>query len=905
MNNWYQLNSAMVIEILGSDIKNGLKNDEVKKRQLSGENLIEAGPGISVFKMLLSQFTDTMVLVLLGATIISAMVGSIVDAMTIMAIVIINAILGFAQEFKAEKSMEEMKKLSAPHAMVLRNGKKKKILASELVSGDIIYLETGDKVPADVRILDCVGLEIDESSLTGESLPVSKDPQEIKLEETALADRHNMAFMGTAITRGRGLAVVTEIGMATIMGQITKMISEADPSMTPLQRKLSELGKKMIIICLTVCAMVSLLGIIRGEEIMDMLMAGISLAVAAIPEGLPAIVTVVLALGVQRMSKRKAIVRKLSAVETLGCTTVICSDKTGTLTENRMRVVKIGSLSGEYEVEGDGYQPKGSFLMNGQKFNPKKDTALMKILEIAFNCNNAELEKNKNQYQFLGDPTEAALLIAAMKAGYEIKLDRWYENPFDSNRKYMSVGIDSDDGSWVLAKGALEAIAPLCTRVFNSGKIVPLDKKCLENFNIMQEKWAEEGIRVLALAGKPTAKIQKKQENMTDELDRELVLFGLCGLIDPPRASVYESIAACKSAGIVPVMITGDHPVTAAAIARNIGLINDKEVITGLQIDTLSDKDLLRCILENRVFARVSPDHKNRIVRVLQKNGQIVAMTGDGINDAPAVKAADIGVAMGISGTDVTKEAAEIVLADDDFSTIVKAVFEGRAIYNNIRKFIRYLLGCNIGEVLVMFLATIIGMPLPLLPIQLLWVNLMTDGLPAIALGLEPAEPGIMKKRPRLVNESIFSHGLHYKIIARGIYISIITLLAFSAGLIINKLEGSSAMELPYTIALTTLVFAQLFYVFECRSEEYSPFQLGFFANKFLVIAVITSVILQLLVLYNEKLNIVFHTVPLSGWHWILILSLTSTKFIGLLMINLSRRLVLVKKQYVTIKQGN
>jgi len=877
---WHQMGVRDVVETLKSDIESGLGAAEVNKRQNVYSNRLEGGHKINPLLILFNQFTDTMVLVLLSATVISGVIGAMADAVTIMAIVVINAFLGFIQEYRAERSLEEIKKLASPYASVLRQNKRLQIPSEELVPGDIVFLEAGDKIPADLRLIESYNLEIDEAALTGESLPVAKKAAIALPREIPLAERSNMCFMGTSVTRGRAKAIVVATGMYTVMGQIAKMMQDTEKSLTPLQMRLDQLSKVLIGLCLAVCTVVTFLGILRGEPVLTMFMAGISLAVAAIPEGLPAIVTVVLALGVQRMARRNAIVRKLTAVETLGCTTVICSDKTGTLTQNKMVVKKLATVDATVEIEGDGYSPQGGFLLDQKRIDPRANKAVWLIMEIAFNCNNSELQRTKGEYEIQGDPTEGSLLVMAQKAGITKKYKKLREIPFDSDRKMMSVVIESDGEYMVFVKGALDVLIGLCSSVIKNGRTAPLQEKDKEKFYRLQEEWASNALRVLGFAYK---KITLHEVNVLDDdkLEKGLVLVGMCGIIDPPRTGAEQSVKECLDAGIIPVMITGDHPNTAAAIARSIGIVQDSDVVTGEEIDRLSDEDLYKKAIDNRVFARVSPQHKNRIVKVFKKHRHVVAMTGDGVNDAPAVKAADIGIAMGITGTQVTKEASSMILGDDNFSTIVRAVYEGRAIYDNIRKFIRYLLGCNIGEVLVMFFASLLAMPLPLLPIQILWVNLVTDGLPAMALGVEPPEPGIMKRKPRPMAESIFARGLSWMIFSRGLYISIITLLMFTVGLIYSRLcSGLDQLQVARTMAFTTLVFAQLFYVFECRSETYSPFELGFLKNKFLIAAVLCSIAMHLSVLYVPVLQDIFKTVALDWWQWLIILAGTGSKLV-------------------------
>jgi len=888
---WGQKSVEEAVKMLSSNAEQGLKQKEVIQLKKRYSNILVQDNSTSPVTLLLNQFTDTMILVLLAATVISGIIGAMVDVVTIMAIVIVNAILGFVQEYKAERSLEEIKKLASSHALVLRESKRMSVNSQELVPGDIIFLEAGDKVPADVRLIETYSLEIEEAALTGESIPVGKNAEVILPSEVEIAEQKNMAFMGTSVTRGRAKAIVVATGMDTVMGQIAGIIKDTERSMTPLQLRLDQLGKILIVICVAVCAVVSILGIIRGENIMTMLMAGISLAVAAIPEGLPAIVTVVLALGVQRMAKRNAIVRKLPAVETLGCTTVICSDKTGTLTQNKMTVERVATLDIDISVKEEAPENLSNFIKNNNAaldYSGKKELSL--LINIALNCNNAILEKVNGRYEIHGDPTEIALLALANKAGIKKNLQRIKEIPFDSDRKCMSVVVKIDGNYYVYTKGALEVLLPICASKIKQGTISKLKENEKQKIINLQNDWAKEAYRVLAFAYKPldVSDVKSLSEH---ELEKDLVMVGLCGMIDPPRPEVSDSVAECLQAGIIPIMITGDHPVTARSIAKQIGIADEPVVVSGNNIDKLTDRDLYAQAVKNRVFARVSPEHKNRIVKVLKSHNHVVAMTGDGVNDAPAVKAADIGVSMGINGTEVTKEASAMVLADDNFSTIVKAIYEGRAIYDNIRKFIRYLLGCNIGEILVMFLASLLAMPLPILPIQILWVNLVTDGLPAMALGIEPPEPGIMRRKPRPKNENIFSRNLGWIILGRGLFIGVITLAVFTMGLIYCRFHGIEDLYMPRTLAFTTLVFAQLFYVFEWRSETFSPFELGFFKNKFLVIACLCSILMQLSVIYLPFMQGIFKTVAIAWWQWLIILLLTGFKLILKLVIYYGKRL--------------
>ena len=878
-NNWHNMSLDETIKALNTDIDKGLKFYEVKSRQINNKNVIEEGKKNQALLIFLNQFTDTMVLVLLSATLISFLIGAIEDAITIMSIIILNALLGFYQEFRAEKSLEAIKKLTKSISDVKRDAKRSIIPSTELVPGDIIFLESGNKVPADIRLIQTYSLEVDESSLTGESVPINKTADDIYPPDAQISEQKNRLYMGSIVTKGRAIGVVVDVGMNTIMGEISKLIKDSKNEMTPLQIRLDQLGKVLIIICLILCSMVTLIGIIRGEDLFIMFLTGISLAVAAIPEGLPAIVTVVLAVGVQRMAKKNAVIKKLSAVETLGCTTVICSDKTGTITQNRMTVKSISVLDKTIYINDESYSRESHLYVNKKKIDIYQDISLRYLILNARHCNNARLIEKSNSYSTVGDPTEAALLVMANKIKIDEKFNLLKEIPFDSKRKKMSVIVENNNKYILFMKGALEAVLDDSKNIQDQNIIKKFGEKERRFFSDIQDEWGKKSYRVLAFAYKEIEKEDLDIKNLSD-LEKDLIFLGTCGLVDPPRKGIKQSVQQCIKAGIVPIMITGDHPLTAIAIAKEVGISSEDGSILGKNIDNMNDQELYEKAMDVKVFARVLPQHKSRIVKVLQSKNQIVAMTGDGVNDAPAIKNADIGIAMGINGTDVSKEASSMILSDDNFSSIVDAVYEGRAIYDNIRKFIRYLLGCNIGEVLVMFLASLMGMPLPLLPIQILWVNLVTDGLPAMALGLEPPEPGIMTRKPRPKNESIFAQGLAKAIIARGVYIAIITLTAFTLGFIYSKYHGIDDLYLARTIALTTLVFSQLFFVFECRSEKYSLFDIGFFKNKFLIFAVLSSFIMHLLVIYHPYLQNIFNTVALDMWQLGLIILMCGLKVI-------------------------
>ncbi|SMB93317.1 Ca2+-transporting ATPase [Desulfonispora thiosulfatigenes DSM 11270] len=886
LKEWHYRDKDDVLKEFQVDEKKGITYVEAMRRlELVGHNELRKQKTVSPIVVFFNQFKDFMIIILLMATLISGMLGEYADAITIIAIVFLNAILGFVQEYRAEKSMEALKKLIAPDALVIRNGVKVKIPARELVPGDIVALETGDIVPADLRILEANQLEVEESALTGESLPVKKCTKAIKEKNVGIGDRLNMGYSGTTVTRGKALGVVVYTGMETEMGQIAGLIQKVQDDTTPLQKRLEQLGKWLVVFCLVIVLVVVVTGILRGEDFYAMILTGVSLAVAAIPEGLPAIVTIALAVGVQKMIKKNSIIRKLPAVETLGCATVICSDKTGTLTQNEMTVRKVFLADEEIDVTGEGYEPKGEFHGG----NDKNKTALQLLSKIAALCNDSSLNKNetaitglfrnndKSSWKIIGDPTEGALLVLAMKAGMwrekiENKEERVYSLPFDSTRKRMSVIYTNNKHLNVYTKGAPDIILERCSHVLWEGKITPLTVQLREKILSNNDYMAKQALRVLGLAFKELPKGYKYEEN-EKEIEDNLVFVGLAGMIDPPRNEAAEAVSTCKKAGIKTVMITGDHKITAQAVASELKIYNkDDLVLTGNDLDNMSDKELKRVVNKVSVYARVSPKHKLRIVKALKKQGQVVAMTGDGVNDAPAVKEADIGISMGISGTDVTKESSSMILGDDNFATIVSAVKEGRAIYDNIRKFIRYLLSCNVGEVLTMFVATLIGLPLPLLPIQILWVNLVTDGLPAMALGVDPADPDIMKRDPRHPKESIFAHGLSRRIIVRGTLICISTLAVFIIGFYTNN----SNLELARTMAFSALVFSQLFHVFDCRSEKYSIFEIGLFSNPFLVGAVSFSVLMHLSVIYLPFLQPIFKTQSLGFFDWFVILSISA-----------------------------
>ena len=836
--------------IQDKEFTRGLSTREAEKRvKTYGLNELKHNKKKSPVLIFLAQFNDFLVWVLIGATIISGFIGDKADAITILIIVIVNAILGFVQEFRTEKSLEALQELAAPTCKVIRDGNIKVVSSKELTIGDLVVLEAGDRIPADGTFIDAANMVVDESLLTGESVGISKDTTKGK----------NSGFMGTIVLKGRGLIIIDAIGMKTEMGKIANLLDNIEEDKSPLRERLDSLGKILVVMCIVVCLIVTILGIIRGNDITEMFLLGVSLAVAAIPEGLAAIVTVALALGVGRMLKRNALVRKLPAVETLGCTSVICSDKTGTLTQNKMTVKEI--------------------LVNGRIYELDKEKIYdcEKLKEAFIYCNDANYnyEIKDIEKAVMGDPTETALVKAFYKDSKELqkfveKSKRVYEISFDSTRKMMTVIMNENGKETCYMKGAPERVLEKCNSVLENGKVKPLTYQKKKQIYSYIEAMSNRALRCIAAA--------YKEENLVknESVECDLIFLGVAGSMDPPRIEVKDAVLKCKMAGIKPIMITGDHKNTALAIAKSINICNsDDQAVTGDELEKMSDSELVKKVNKIRVFARVSPNHKLRIVRAFKKNNNIVAMTGDGVNDAPAIKEADIGVAMGISGTDVTKEAAAMVLMDDNFATIVSAVEEGRVIYDNIRKFIRYLLSCNLGEVLTMFLASLFYLPNPLTPIQILFVNLATDGLPAIALGVDPPDKDIMRQSPREKNEGIFARGLWEKIIVRGSLIGVCTLLSFMSG----RYYGMD-LATCRTITMCTLVMSQLLHVFECRSERHSIFEINIFSNIYLLGAVLVSMTMICCILYIPFLSGIFNTVALNLGQWLLVIFFSGIIFL-------------------------
>jgi Ca2+-transporting ATPase len=861
---WYEQSIEEVSANLATDPSNGLSSDEVKSRlERYGPNELEHKEGASILQMFIAQLKDYMVIILLAASLVSLLVNEVVDALVIIGIVIINAVLGVVQEYRAGRALEALKKMSAPNAKVIRDGKELSVPAIELVPGDLVVLETGDYIPADVRLVSTINLKVEEAALTGESVPVEKDAGERLNGDIGLGDQINCGFMSTIITYGRGSGIVTATGMDTVIGNIAKMIQEDVQEDTPLQRKLAQLGKILGTACLVICAIVFGLGLWRGEELLAMFMTAVSLAVAAIPEGLPAVVTIVLALGMQRMVKHNAIMKKLHAVETLGSTTVICSDKTGTLTQNQMTIVKMYTLGQEIDVSGDGYNPEGSLTIEDQEVNLSEQPAIARLMEIQALCNDARLEHitegGTDEWRVIGDPTEGAMIVAAAKAG--IKKDeinnahpRLQEIPFDSQRKLMTTFHQTKDGQLAaFTKGAPDILVERCTHIMDSdGTISAIIQEDIDAVMSENKALASHAFRVLAMAFKILPEIPAHPTPEKDE--QGLVFCGLVGMIDPPRAEAIKAIKVCKSAGIRTVMITGDYRETAAAIARQLGIVSsDEEVLTGAELNQMSDEQLDEAVQKVSVFARVSPEHKVRIVQSMKNNGHIAAMTGDGVNDAPALKRADIGVAMGITGTDVTKESADMIITDDNFSSIVAAVEEGRVIYSNIRKFVFFLMSCNVGEILIIFIAMLLGWEIPLLPIHLLWVNLLTDAFPALALGTEKKEPGLMDAPPRDPNESILNRDMLINIAVQSLVMTIAVLVSFYYG------WQNYGIEMGRTYALVTLIASELLRAYSARSEKLPIWKLGVFSNRNMNIATIVSFGLLLVIMFIPSLRDIFN----------------------------------------------
>ena len=907
---WHSMSSTDVLKHLNTPLEQGLSPEEVKARQEKyGPNELTEAPPTTFWEMLWAQINSFVIYMLLAASIISALLGDYVEAIAILAIVVLNAIMGIIQESQAEAALAALKKLAAPESSVLRGGHRFSVPAPELVPGDIVFLEAGNYIPADVRLLEAVNLRVDEASLTGESLPVEKNAQTRLEADIPLGDQRNTAFMGTLVNYGRGKGVVVSIGMQTQLGMIATMLQSVENEETPLQRRLDQLGKVLGWGSLAVCGLVFVIGAVRFivgngfanilspaalEEFTKLFMIAVSLAIAAVPEGLPAVVTISLALGMREMVRRHALIRKLSSVETLGSATVICSDKTGTLTQNEMTVTRIWADDQFVDVTGSGYAPKGDFKVNNEEISLDKYPAVKTSLWLGTLNNDAQLEHAGEQdgqetYRMIGDPTEGAILVAALKAGASAKLlndayPRQQEIPFDSTRKRMVTvhsiedpqdadisplsGDEKREWHIIAVKGAPDVVLNLCSHIqtMENGDLKLTDERRQEVL-AANDAMTGSALRVLGVAYRMLPVLP--DEINSEDLEKDLTFVGLIGMIDPARTEVKEALDTARDAGIRTIMITGDYPNTARAIAEEIGLLQTgHKVMTGADINNLSDEEMIRNVMVTDVYARVSPEHKMRIVDALRANDEVVAMTGDGVNDAPAIKRADIGVAMGITGTDVAKGTADMVLTDDNYASIVSAVEQGRVIYSNIRKFVYYLLSCNAAEIMVIFLATLFGWPVPLTAIQLLWLNLVTDGAPALALGTEPGDPDIMDQPPRPTNEPIINRFMLIGIVVQTVAITAVTLGAFALGL----KQGS--IDFAETMAFTTLSISELFRAFTARSEYYPLLKIGLLKNKLMNWAVLGSLVLIMLVIYVPFLQPIFNTAPLGWAQWLEILPL-------------------------------
>ena len=862
---WHSMHADDVLATLGTSPR-GLSAEEARRRlERYGPNELVKEKKKPLYVLFLEQFKSFLIIILLIATAISIAIGELLDALVVIAIVVACAVLGFVEEYRSERALEMLKKLAAPTALVLRDGEERVIPSREVVPGDIVILHMGDKVPADGRLIEAVNLKVDEAPLTGESIPVEKCVEPLP-EDTPVPDRVNMVFSGTTVVYGRGRAVVTATGMNTEFGRIAAMVQVTKEEETPLERRMAHVGRWLGIMCLAVCGVVALLGLIRGHKPLEMLIWGISLAVAAVPEALPAVVTGALAIGMHEMAKRNAIVRRLPAVETLGCTSIICADKTGTMTKGEMTVRKI-YVDGELiDVTGVGYTPEGEFLLDGEPLNVDGNRELELLLKAGALCSDARLHEEEGRWVIRGDTTEGALVVVAAKAGlWKEKLDNEYprvgEIPFTSERKRMTTFHECPDaGITAYMKGAPEIVLERCKYILENGEVRELTDDDRRRILEVNEELASSALRNLAVAFKP---MESLPEELDEDVERDFTFVGIVGMIDPPREETIEAIRLCRNAGIRVVMITGDHKLTAVAVAKEVGLLegdDDDRVLTGAELDRMSDEEFEKIVEDVIVYARVSPEHKVKIVKALKSKGYIVAMTGDGINDAPALKIADIGVAMGITGTEVTKEASDMVLADDNFATIVSAVKEGRRIFDNIKKYLTYLLRCNIMEILIMFVASLLGWDLPLTAIQILWVNLTTDGLPALALGVDPAEPDVMERPPRDPKESVFSTDVK-------LYLALVP--PFMTAILLSIFMGFGGVATPEARAqiFTSMVFMELASAASCRSLKRPIFRVGAFANKFLWISIAVSALMQVAAL-TPPLCPIFDVAPPTVVDW-------------------------------------
>ncbi|MBP7355082.1 MAG: cation-translocating P-type ATPase [Longilinea sp.] len=938
---WHALSAEEVLSSLGTQIEQGLTAEEAEKRQAQyGLNQLVEAPRTTFLKMVIDQLNNFVIILLIVAAVVSALLGEWIDAGAILSIVVLNAVLGVIQESRAEQALAALKKLAAPEAQVLRSGHRISVPARELVPGDIVYLEAGNFVPADIRLLEAVNLRAEEAALTGESVPVQKNATISLDRDIPLGDRKNTVFMGTVVNYGRGRGVVTSTGMHTQLGMIATMLQSVEEENTPLQQRLDQLGKILGYGALAVCGLVFLVGLIRAlgsmgfaelfttatglEEVVDLFMIAVSLAIAAVPEGLPAVVTISLALGMREMVHRHALIRRLSSVETLGSATVICSDKTGTLTQNEMTVTKLW-VDGQFvDVTGTGYRPQGEFMVDGKAVNLHQYPAAMTALWLGVLNNDAQLEVTPSEeggdpvYRIIGDPTEGSIIVAAAKAGLGLEqliaaFPRENEIPFDSTRKRMvTMHLINDPRSeitpatlyhhaqqyTIAVKGAPDVVLNLCNRYqhISDDQALPLDEAARARILAANDTMTQGALRVLGVAYRAIPALPEEVDN--DDLERDLIFVGLIGMIDPARTEVRPALETARGAGIRTIMITGDYPNTAKAIAESIHLLSPgHQVLTGAQLNEMTDAELQHEVQHTDVFARVSPEHKMRIVDALRANDEVVAMTGDGVNDAPAIKASDIGVAMGITGTDVAKETADMVLTDDNYASIVSAVEQGRIIYANIRKFVFFLLSSNVAEIMIIFLATLAGVPTPLTAIQLLWLNLLTDGAPALALAMEKGDPDVMERAPRPKKEPIINKSMRLGIGIQTIMQTGAVLTAFAIGLI-WELQHTAGITIPdgmnpiwfliqfndwvhvadvktaETMAFVTLSLCELFRAYTVRSERASVFRLGLFSNKYMQYAVALSIVLMLLVVNVPFLQTVFNTHFLSWDKWLTVVGL-------------------------------
>ncbi len=859
---WHTLSVPDALSRLTTTRERGLSSSDVARlREQYGLNQLTAKKKASAWKLLLEQFKNVLVIILLLATVMSGFLGHEVEAVTIAIIVLLAVFLGFIQEFRAEKAMEKLKEMAAPNATVIRDGEQTEIPAIELVPGDIILLAAGNRVPADSRLLEAINLRMDEAVLTGESLPSEKLTEAIQKEDAPVGDRKNMVYAGTTVAAGRGMAVVALTAMQTEFGRIAGMLADVEEQETPLQQNLDKLGKTLAKVALGIVILISVIGFFRGQELVEIFIFGVALAVAVVPEALPAVVTISLAIGVQRMVRRHALIRKLPAVETLGCTSVICTDKTGTLTKDEMTIRKIWVAGTTVDVSGAGYAPVGAFSIDGKKTDP--DAGVLELLRGGALSSDARLIQSEGAFDIVGDPTEGALVVTAAKAGMyredlEKKAPRIGEIPFSSETKRMTTLHKTEGKTMAYAKGAPEMILPLCTRIWGpSGEETLTDGKKQEILDAARAM-ASQALRVLAIARKGDTDLEGADEHMK--------LIGLVGMIDPPRPEVRDAIRECHGAGIRVIMITGDHPVTAEAIARELGILKDERVVTGLELEKMDDAQLDRELKEIAVFARVSPGDKLRLVTALQKQKHVVAMTGDGVNDAPALKKADIGVAMGITGTDVTKEAGAMTLTDDNFASIVAAVEEGRGIFGNIKKYLMYLLSSNIGEMIMMTAATLFGWPVPLSAVQILYLNLATDGFPALALAVDPPERDLMSQKPRDPHTGIFTKRVVALMLTGSVWLAVSIL-----GLFWWSLNSGRSLQESMTMAFVLVVVTEFFKAYNFRSDHLSALR-GTFKNKWLNLAILWELILLICIVYVPFLQTAFGTFPLTLEDWEIII---------------------------------